>query len=650
MVSPFKFLDSFTLTDRNIFFGRDHEISELYRKVFESKILLVYGISGTGKSSLVNCGLASRFDDSDWLPVSVRRGSNIIESLEVAFGKQSLTPLKKNQTIINKLQSVYLDHFKPVYLIFDQFEELFIFGNREEKEGFIQIIKEILESEIHCRIIFIIREEFLAGMTEFEEKLPEIFTNRFRVEKMKKGSAISAVDGPCTVAGIKTDEGFSEELINNLSPAGNEIELTYLQIYLDKIFHLSSNEQTGNSELIFSKELLIKAGSVSDLLGQFLDEQIRQMDNPVAGLAILKSFVSVQGTKRQMYEPEISETINTFGTNLSASELAKYLNKFVDLRILSERDETGLYELRHDALAAKIFESFTLGEKELLDVRQFVENAFQAFRTRNIFLKKEDLEYLQAYEKRLLLSPELDQFIRQSKDKLLSQQRALKRLTTIVAVIFLLLIGLGTIYYFNQKGSSENEELINLAFLHSRVDPLTGLYYANKAWQKDTISTILHGIVFDSFNNLLNTAVQSGNSSVPADLIPVKIPARDSVCSLKMNRDGSYIYGWTSGKEIFIYDLYGSSLIKYDVKEPAEEMEISGNSGFFAVIYKNNTGEVFDKTGKVCFTFPVSINRLINSRLVRFFQAGKFFMACVNGNKAQIYDSTGKCLFTLEGH
>ena len=114
--SPFKFLDSFTLADRDIFFGRDQEITELYRRVFESKILLVYGISGTGKSSLINCGLASRFDDSDWLPVNVRRGSNIIESLNEAFNKQAIRPLKKNLSVSEKLQSIYLDHFKPVYL------------------------------------------------------------------------------------------------------------------------------------------------------------------------------------------------------------------------------------------------------------------------------------------------------------------------------------------------------------------------------------------------------------------------------------------------------------------------------------------------------------------------------------------------------
>ena len=92
--SPFKFLDSYTKEDRDIFFGRDREIEEMYQKVFEGKILLVYGISGTGKTSLINCGLANKFDDSDWLPVYVRRGRNVVDSLVQELGKAVLSDFK----------------------------------------------------------------------------------------------------------------------------------------------------------------------------------------------------------------------------------------------------------------------------------------------------------------------------------------------------------------------------------------------------------------------------------------------------------------------------------------------------------------------------------------------------------------------------
>lgn len=79
--SPFKFLDQYNKEDREIFFGREREIDELYRRLFESKILLVYGESGTGKSSLVSCGLMSKFRESDCLPIYIRRSDNILESI-----------------------------------------------------------------------------------------------------------------------------------------------------------------------------------------------------------------------------------------------------------------------------------------------------------------------------------------------------------------------------------------------------------------------------------------------------------------------------------------------------------------------------------------------------------------------------------------
>ena len=469
--SPFKFLDSYNLEDRKIFFGREQEITDLYRRVFESKLLLVYGISGTGKSSLINCGLASRFDDSDWLPVNVRRGSNILESLNEAFNKQALTPLKKNQPVSEKLQSIYLDHFKPVYLIFDQFEELFILGSDNEKTGFIKLIKEVVESETQCHIIFIIREEFLAGITEFEYDLPEIFSNRFRVEKMKRANAILTVEGPCKVHDIETEQGFSEELIDKLCPVGNEIELTFLQIYLDRIFRIAVSEKQGSDKLKFSKEILSRAGSVSDLLGQFLEEQIREMDDPDTGMAILKSFVSVQGTKRQMNESEILDSIGSFGTVIIEEDLLKYLSRFVDLRILRERNEAGNFELRHDSLASKIYEKFTAIEKDIIEVRQFIDNAFSVYEKRGKLLTVDDLKYIAPYEDKLYLSKPSVVFINKSKNELTRIRQ--RRRTFAGAAAFALIIVLSgfTIWALNERKIAFNErETANHNYLRARAN------------------------------------------------------------------------------------------------------------------------------------------------------------------------------------
>lgn len=70
---PFKFLDSYQREDRGVFFGRDEEINALYDMIFQSSVVLVYGASGTGKTSLINCGLAGKFQPHDWLDLMIRR-------------------------------------------------------------------------------------------------------------------------------------------------------------------------------------------------------------------------------------------------------------------------------------------------------------------------------------------------------------------------------------------------------------------------------------------------------------------------------------------------------------------------------------------------------------------------------------------------
>jgi len=186
---PFKFLDAYNSDDTGIFFGRDEEIAALYEMVFQSSILLVYGASGTGKTSLIQCGLASKFQSHDWLALPIRRGSNIntsfekaladaggnvaetkdldwlkeiMEEAEVATVNQVISPLEQS------FKAIYLNSFRPIYLIFDQFEELFILGNKEEQKQFIETVKEILHAEQPIKMIFSIREEYLGHLDTFE--------------------------------------------------------------------------------------------------------------------------------------------------------------------------------------------------------------------------------------------------------------------------------------------------------------------------------------------------------------------------------------------------------------------------------------------------------------------------------------------------
>jgi len=52
---PFKFLEAYKKEDIEFFFGRDDEIDRLYKMIYQTDIALIYGKSGTGKTSLVQC-------------------------------------------------------------------------------------------------------------------------------------------------------------------------------------------------------------------------------------------------------------------------------------------------------------------------------------------------------------------------------------------------------------------------------------------------------------------------------------------------------------------------------------------------------------------------------------------------------------------
>lgn len=453
MKSPFKFLDAYTLDDREIFFGRDNEIEELYQRVFESRILLLYGISGTGKTSLINCGLASKFEESDWLPVNIRRGRDINRSLFEAVRKEAILPIKDGTSIKKSIESVYLDHFKPMYLIFDQFEELFIYGNKHEREEFIQSISQIVESDIQCKCLFSIREEYLARVTEFERNIPEFLANRMRVERMTRQHAKDVIEGPCRVNGIAVETGFSDSLLQRLNPGSNEVELTYLQVFLDKIFKLSGDGKR------FAVDQIDDVGNVTDLLGAFLEEQIGVLDDPDSGLAVLKAFVSIQGTKKQIGAGEIIDFTQTLGTQIDQEELTALLNRFVNLRVLKEKDEYDQYELRHDSLAVKIFEKITLVEKELLEIKDFLESAFNNYKRRGIFLNEEDLKYIGPYEDKIFLKRELQQFLNSSKNEIARSQRRKRRLIAAAIATLMVILTFFTAWALQERGKALEQNI-----------------------------------------------------------------------------------------------------------------------------------------------------------------------------------------------
>lgn len=343
--SPFKFLDSYSKSDRDIYFGRDAEIEELYDRIFESNLILLYGESGTGKTSLINCGLANQFDERDWLPVYIRRSENMLDSLSQALTQAAATPIPPELPLRKKIRSLYLDFYKPIYLVFDQFEEIFILGTEEEQIQFFEAIKEILLSEIQCKMLLSMRGEYLDKLSKYELVIPSLFDNRLYLERMSRRNLQEVVRHTTAYFQIELEEEdlCVKQIIDNITDTEGGVELANLQIYLDKLYR-SDLERRGDDPraLRFDAELLKQNRQLEDVLADFLEEQLQTLETELSQkgvqqkgipLDVLFALVTEEGTKKSLVIELLKNQLQK-RKKIKADIVDYCLHRFQDLKIV----------------------------------------------------------------------------------------------------------------------------------------------------------------------------------------------------------------------------------------------------------------------------------------------------------------------------
>ncbi len=422
--SPFKFLDSFVAEDIDRYFGRDKEVSELYKRLRSNRVSLVYGASGTGKTSLIQCGLFNYFESTEWLPIMVRRSDHILtsisQSLYDTYAKKSVNTEKvsDNSSLIpetedeelaslnwgeednaenllseeefiqmdmaEQFETLYYHFYRPIYLIIDQFEELYTINPhlasadkkedkninirqkwKKEQIEFYQQIRSISSyDKIVVKILIVMREEWLAYLNTFERFLPSLFDNRMRIEKMSDQKISSVIQKTISFSKKKNEfmpvdiqgEGTIDTILETIRDKKDlSIDLIDMQIYLQRLFEQADRKKEKKEKIINSE--LVKKNTMETVLGDFIQQQLQlvekalvdkwKKDDPDASLEALKKkadnvpleilflLTTDSGTKKVLDQKAILAHRFFQNRDLKEEDLLFCLEKMQDIKLIN---------------------------------------------------------------------------------------------------------------------------------------------------------------------------------------------------------------------------------------------------------------------------------------------------------------------------
>jgi hypothetical protein len=406
--------------------------------VMQNRLILVYGPSGTGKTSLVQCGLANRFDKTDWFPLFLRRQNDLNQSLQQALSAVTGGTFANGPDgLAHALEDLYETWLRPAYLIFDQFEELFILGSEKEQQQFVQSIQQVLSRPVPCRLLLIIREEYLAHLYHFERAIPTLFDRRLRVEPMGASKVTQVLSGSFSQYNIqvaKPEDALFQQIIANVSGGKAGIQLPYLQVYLDLLYRedfartyperTDTKDDTGWLPLELTPSEVQQLGKIDNVLEKFLLEQEtsiqKRLEKAHPGIPadtvrrVLDAFVSEEGTKRPvaykrkdgqieldarwaaLLQPMHTEVFTACCHLLEQSRLLRFSDNYI--------------ELAHDALAALIDQRRSTQERRLQETYTRLLHQYREFQETGAYLNRRQLT--QVEDLQTLLEPRLDDPLR----------------------------------------------------------------------------------------------------------------------------------------------------------------------------------------------------------------------------------------------
>jgi energy-coupling factor transporter ATP-binding protein EcfA2 len=377
----------FTTADKDLFFGRQKEMAELYQLISLKQIVVLYGKSGLGKSSLIQAGIIPKIGEAEtYQPIYIRFTANnnsdaesptettkkiIGENFDAATFLQKIKADEDSLWATAKNRQINGGKYQLV-LFFDQFEELFSYSEKEIQH-YLRELRELVGTAIPQRIrdelnqfdddfltaeeedtfyetldikvIFSIRSDRMHLMNKLSRNLPEILANNYELQPLSLADAKISIVLPAQAEGNFDSQKFTysddalAKILNFLKDEETQrVEAFQLQLLCQTFEQKVENE--GVNEINISA-----VGDLENVIGAYFQNSLMvlsETDRNLVNLLIAKELVSPDGNIRySIFEQKLK-------TEYFISD--ELLNQLIDLRLL-RREKTSrgvIYEISHD--------------------------------------------------------------------------------------------------------------------------------------------------------------------------------------------------------------------------------------------------------------------------------------------------------------
>ncbi len=355
--SPYRRLQWFRREDAGIFFGRGEETRSLYdalTKRWSDPIVLFYGESGVGKSSMLAAGLLPRLESSHEVRYVRRdRTSGLLGTLAEALQTDSDDVANAWRILEERLK-------RPVIIILDQVEECYTrpLSEGAELETFITQITPLFSERSNRpkgRLVLSFRKEWIADIEAQLGELPhhKIFLERLGLEGIKE-----IVLGPGSTERLSNkyklsvEDALAEMIASNLLEDRHSPVAPTLSILLAKMWEEARSEARPS----FTVALYLELAEKGLLLSDFVDEQLDALHDwkPYvvdSGLAldVLAYHTTPLGTAETRARTEV---IAQYGHHEDVTDLLRKCQE-VYLLVGTESSKS-VTRLAHDTLAPLI--------------------------------------------------------------------------------------------------------------------------------------------------------------------------------------------------------------------------------------------------------------------------------------------------------